>query len=440
MNIKSIKKASCCIVSSIMLSGFASSEDLLLLPTDLQYLGSFRLDYVTGQDARLGFSKGRIAVSPATNSFFISGFPFLSIAEFSIPELTKTDVLSEMKKTGPALQEFSLFNDRIPYKTEKNNIRNMGGMELIDNKLVVTVYDPYDANDGDGFDVDNLMIIENPFDLENSEVRGYVGMNDKMLATGWLSPIPTNLQEELGGDYLTGGARMASVNSRWSQGPSAYSFNKQNLLNIKPGEVVPNIRLQNYPVDNRMAEDSFNYPRPYTEDCPSFVKDASQWKAECVLENDLWTEVSRAAYGVIVPGTGTYLTLGRMGGRRYGMAYKNTPIGRTTSCSGECPHVWSDWDNYVWLFDVQDLIDHKNGLTNAYDARPYEYGPIEIPGQEVEGEGRIATIIGADYDEINNRLYIVMMADNEGGFETIPLIAVYQIALNRPKSPTWVTE
>ncbi|GAA5020398.1 hypothetical protein GCM10011506_04930 [Marivirga lumbricoides] len=401
----------------------------LLSSKDLHYLGSFRLDYVTGQEARLGFSEGRFAVSPETNSFFIEGKPSNSIAEFAIPELTNTTVLSEMKKTGPTLQEFSLFNDRVPFKTPNNDIRNIGGMELIDGKLIVTVFDPYDAASATGFDVDNLMIIEDPSDLANSDVRGYIGMNDKMRATGWMSPIPLELQGDLGGNYLTGGARMASINARWSMGPSAYSFNKEDLLTIGSGGTVPNTRLQEYPLHNRLAENSFNYPRPYTEECPDFVHDASKWRGECVGDNDLWTELSRGIYGVIVPGTRTYLTIGSTGGIRHGIAYKNTPIGRDGACSGECPHDWDDWDNYIWLYDVQDLIDHKNGLTKEYEARPYEYGPIVVPVQDPDNDGHIATIIGADYDEINNRLYISLKADTEGGYETIPLIAVYEIAL-----------
>ena len=425
-----------CAFATVIASACAMAADpILLIPSDLQYLGAFRIDYVTGQDARLGFSEGRFAISPNTNSFFISGNPYGSIAEFAIPELTKTTVLAEMKKTGPALQAFSLFEERVPYKTPNNQIRNIAGMELIDNKLVVTVYDPYDAASAAGFDVDNLMIIETPFDLKNSAVTGYFGMNEKMMATGWLSPIPTNLRDDLGGDYLTGGARMASINGRWSMGPSAYSFNKADLLATKAGGTVSNTKLQKYPLHNRLAENSFNYPRPYTEACPDFTKDASLWRAECVGDNDLWTEVARAFFGVIVPGTNTYLTIGRIGGVRYGMAYKNTPIGRNGACSGECPHVWSDWDNYLWLFDVNDLLDHKNGITEEYAARPYEYGPIVIPVQDMDGDGYIAHIIGADYDDINNRLYITLKADTEGGYEAIPLIAVYEIALNRPKPP-----
>lgn len=315
MRLTRFKLATLCALSCIIFSGYSYAADpVLLLPENLKYLGAFRLNYVTGQDARLGFSEGRFAVSPETNSFFIEGKPFNSIAEFAIPELTKTTVLAEMKKTGPTLQEFSLFTDRVTYKTPENDIRNMGGMELIDGKLIVTVFDPYDASADT--DVDKLMIIENPFDLEHSAVRGYIRMNDKMRATGWMSPIPVELQSELGGNYLTGGARMASINARWSMGPSAYSFNKEDLLTIEPGGTVPNTRLQEYPLHNRLAENSFNYPRPYTEECPNFVHDAGQWRAECVGDNDLWTELTRGIYGVIVPGTSTYLTIGNTGDRK----------------------------------------------------------------------------------------------------------------------------
>ncbi|GGY51308.1 hypothetical protein GCM10011297_25320 [Bacterioplanes sanyensis] len=313
----------------------------------------------------------------------------------------------------------------------------------------MTVYDPYDASHIK--DVDNMVIVHDPYNLKTSEVTGYFNIEGNMFAAGWLSPIPINLRSDLGGDYLTGSARFASINSRWSLGPSAYSFNKSNLLNVAPGGVVQTTKLQRYPLNKRLwwqlpNANNWNYSggHRFTDpNCPSWKIDHDtpanyNWKQECVLENDLWTEVSRASYGTIIPGSKTYLTLGRIGGVRKGLAYKIFPInGGPQPSSGEYPYDATDWDNYIWLFDVQDMIDHKNGLTEEHDAMPYEYGKLALPFEDLDGNGQPALIASADYDEKNNRLYIVLgHADPlTNHYEPTPIVLVYELLINRPKPP-----
>jgi hypothetical protein len=440
---------SCCAASSALFSGYALADDdeTLLLMSDLNYVGAFRITYVSQDEGKLGFAQGRIAVSSDTNSFFIAGNPNEAIAEYSIPEIVNSTDLDELNFTGEPLQNFVDFSEKASYTTDNNNIRNVAGMEVMDGKLIVTVYDAYDAASSLGFDVDNLFIVEDAYDLANSKVTGYIEMEDNMFAAGWLSPIPTNLQSELGADYITGSARMASIDGRWSMGPSAYSVDSDTLLSTSAGGTVPNTALLKYPLFNRMwwqmdGVNQWNYDdEEDNANCPSFVDDNDLWSADCVQDNDLWTELSRAHYGVIVPGTKTYLTLGSSAGHQTGSAYKNSPVGYGTACSGGCPYDWTDQDNRIWMFDVDDLIAHKNGESESYDAVPYEYGTIDYPFDDTDGDGTISKVIGADYDSASNLLYIVLdKADEEQAYEAAPLVLVYEIELNRPKPPVIMSE
>ncbi len=430
---KNLLKILCVAFSALLSSTSAvANEPILLQKSDLHYIGAFRVTYVNQEEGRSGFSPARIAISSATNSFFINGTPKFSIAEYKIPEIINSENLDDLAFTGPPIQSYTNMFGKAGYTTEHNNLTDIGGMELMDNRLVVSVFDGYDTGEFNGFDVDNIMVIDNPFDMNSSTVTGYLQMNDKMFAAGWFSPIPLNLRDALGGDYLTGMARQASINGRWSQGPSAYSFAKDDLLNTENGGTVPNIKLQKYPLHNRMTSlSSWNYDAA----CPSFVNDNSLWDASCVVGNHLWTELSMVFYGAIIPGTNTYLTIGRSGGHRKGAAYKNSPVNGPGTCSGECPYDWSDWDNYIWLFDVADMIKFKNGLTQEYDAQPYAYGPIKLPFNDINGDGFISRIGGADYDPQTNRLYIAYgVADSKQGFEAAPLILVYEINVLRKAS------
>ena len=436
------------IISSMILSSTVSfAKSKLLSPNDLIYVGAFRITHTKQEEGKTSWASNRFALNAKNNSFFFGGSPAFAVAEFRIPEIRDSDDFSALDFTGPPIQDFSDLSDRINYQTPNNNIRSIAGMELIDGKLFISTYDPYDAASSYGFDVDNMIVVDNASDLANSSVTGYFEIEGKMMASGWLSPIPQTLQVDLGGDYLSGSARWASINTRWSQGPSAYSLFKSNLLSIENGETVPTTKLQRYDVNKRLDwrlenSNTWNYEGTNlidTENCPGFANDASLWKQECVLENDIWTEVSRGAYGVIVPGTNTYLTLGVIGGRRHGIAYKNNPINRDGgNCPGECPYDWNDWDNYIWLFDVQDLIDHKNGLTEEYDAFPYYYGAIKLPFDDADGDGRIGEIVSADYDPSTNRLYIVLGQGDlvQNKYEPNALILVYEIVLNRPNPPS----
>lgn len=396
----------------------------------------------------MGFASGHIALSPNTNSFFISGRPYESIAEYAIPDIVNSTNLEDLAFTGEPLQDFSNFSESPSFTTEYNDIRNIGGMELVGDKLIVSVFDPYDAASASGFDVDNFFIIEDAYNLESSEVTGYFQMEDKMFAAGWLSPMPPHLQEELGGDYFAGSARQASINARWSTEPSGYSLNINEFLETDAGGLAENTTFQRYTFNDSLHEHSTNYIRqttgtytsPFTleeqENCPEFYTDNTKWKQECVLDNDLWTDTSEAFYGAIIHGTNTYLSLGILSGAASGISYKNTPIDGRGQCPGHCPHIWTDRDNYIWLFDVQDMIDVKNGLSNPYDARPYEYGAIKLPFDDLNEDGVISYITGADYDPASNRLFIAMgRADPFQDFESTAVILVYDIALNRPLPP-----
>lgn len=431
-----------CLVIGVSVA--MASEPFYLTKSDLRYLGAFKITYSSTEGGKTGYSSGRIAISPETNSFFMTGLGSsntnMTLAEFSMPQLSLTDDYDQLPATGAPIQAYvDFYRDERLSQTTSANIRNISGLNLINGRLFVTAHDTYYTSNTE----DTAFVIESPFDMANSYVTGYWGFEGGTRSSGWISPIPPNLQTELGGDYLVGMARQASVNSRWSQGPSAYSFTLSDLDTVTDGVVVDTNMLLDYPLVNRLAPDPFNYIRDssdsFTSDftqeqldnCPDFVNDADLWKQECVLDNDLWTEVARAFYGFIVPGTRTYLALGRMGGIRHGMGYKITPVGARSPCSGECPHIQTDWDSYIWLYKVDDLIAHRNGEMTSYESRPYEYSAFKQPFDDADGDGRITTIGGADYDPETNRLYIL----NKSAGERVPVMLVYEIALNRPKPP-----
>jgi hypothetical protein len=88
----------------------------------------------------------------------------------------------------------------------------------------------------------------------------------------------------------------------------------------------------------------------------------------------------------------------------------------------------NDYDLMYWLWDVQDLVDVRNGDKFPYSVYPYDHGVFEAPF--------IAKRIGGgSYDPVSNRLYITLQrADNkQGPYANTPIILVYSIARHHNK-------
>ena len=155
------------------------------------------------------------------------------------------------------------------------------------------------------------------------------------------------------------------------------------------------------------------------------------------LTNDLWTHLSYAAYGFIIPGTRTYMTIGFSGGHNSGVGYKPTQDNGNV-CGGYCSYEAADNYNYYWLWDLDDLLAVKSGEMNAYDVVPYEYGEFTTPFQPTTGMYRI---VGGAFDSARNILYLSLrnVDWSQSIYEPAPVIIAYRIPAKTPKAPSNVT-
>jgi hypothetical protein len=144
------------------------------------------------------------------------------------------------------------------------------------------------------------------------------------------------------------------------------------------------------------------------------------------LQNDLWTHMSRAVYGIVVPGTSTYLTIGNSAGHTSSVCYKCTQNDGNL-CGGYCPPDTADYYNYYWLWNIHDMLKVKDGSINSYDPEPYDYGVLEVPYHTANH----FDFGGATYDPTTNRLFISLLAGDNlsalaGQYSRVPLILVYE--------------
>jgi len=315
-------------------------------------------------DLGLNYSQGPIAYNPDNHSLYIVGHSHdQKIGEFAIPQLVASNQIADLNISEIQLQGNRQVLDFTPD----------GNPELL-NRISGLHYD-HESNPPKLFvnafnNYSSLtlttLIVNDASNLAQSSLSGYYKFEGGGGHTsGWMSPIPTEWQTTLSGKMITGTSSGASVIHGWSVGPSAFSFDPQDFNNTDTFTPIPTNQLLDFSLDNPLAD-------------------------------DLWTEGSRATYGFVVPNTRTYFTIGY-------------------SAAGH---------NY-WLWDINDLIEVKNGNIASYDVLPYDYGIFDVPF-----DAQTKQIGGGSYDANTGQLYLSLQkADTLQGTyyqnSNLPLILVY---------------
>lgn len=362
----------------------------------LRFAGAFRLPADPFGASSLNYSEGPLEV--AGSSVFLVGHSHdQAIAEFTLPELGFGDSLSDLPIASAPRQPFVSVLDRAPDDPE--GLDRIGGIRWLDTAngpvLLVNAYEYYDAP------ADNrrtTLIVRDPRDLAGSAVEGFYALEGAAHLSGWMSPLPEPWADLLGAPMLSGSSSGIPIIARASVGPSAFAFDPGALLTDGgPEAEVPTLRLLDYDLANPLHADLYNETGT----------------------NDLWTHLSRAVYGFVVPGTRTYLTLGHSGGHGPGgICYKCVPVGQDQACGGYCARDSADYSLYYWAFDLNDLLAASRGDLLAQAIRPYAYGPFQLPfgGSELGG--------GA-YDPERELLFLTLQrADREQGPYANPPVVV----------------
>ncbi len=365
---------------------------------DLHYEGAFRLPADTFGASSLNYSQGPIAYNAAAHSLYIVGHSHdQAIAEFALPPLVNSAIITDLNMATAPLQPFSTVIDRAATGNPQA-IDRIGGLAYIDTAdtpfLLINGYEYYDA------DVDvthSTLVARAPAALDTAAIDGfYAFAGGAGHTSGWLSPIPAAWQAALGGRYITGSSSGIPIISRTSVGPSAFVFDPDQFETGTAG-TISTTKLLDFSLENRLHSDLDN----------------------AAGDNDLWTHLSRAVYGLIVPGTRTYLTIGQSAGHESGVCYKCVQDDGNL-CGGYCPPDSNDYYHYYWLWDVDDLVAVKNGVLAAHDVRPYEYGRFPTP---------FATraLGGGSYDPASGILYMtVQEADRaQGEYANPPVVVAY---------------
>ncbi len=377
----------------------------LLTLDNISYQGAFRLpsgNFWVGDYANASFSYGAIWFNADNNSLFVAGHEYgKSIAEFSIPELVNSTDITALNTAEAPLQNFTNVLDKAVHKV--NGQSRINGIYAENGHLLVNHYDFYDQSP---YSSTNTLILRDSNNLATSEVDGYFTMEGQSYAAGWISPTPVEWQSALGGTHIggfTNSTARALIYST-SVGPAAFAFNATDVLdNSASISDIPTTELLKYTLPNGLVplEDLYNSSGT----------------------NDLWTHASEGSFGMIVPWTSTYLVLWMSGGHESGMSYGVSPH---TGIQGH--YIIDEYDTYpyYWMYDVNDLVDVKNGIMNAYDVTPYDVGIFDAPFQI----SKVNQISGGTFDPVSGTLFVsIYKADyNQATGTNPPVIAAYKFS------------
>ncbi len=375
-----------------------ASDGSLFQINQLEYLGAFRLDSgrFGGDNTTytVNYAVGTLAYNPKNHSLFVVGHAQASlVAEFPIPTPGKQTLVSLLPKSDPPLQNFTSL---LPESNDQG-INRITGMLYYNNALIVNAEQWYNA---DGDNTDTTLVVANADNLDGT-VDGFFRMNGQANSAGYMGEIPLGLQAAFGGaKYFTGWSSVYSIVSRYSYGPSLWTFNPDDLLNGQASD-EPNIDATAYM--------NFAYSSDLRAELDAYDPESAA--------SPLWNILTDGYFGFFIPGSKTFAVFGSSGGVESGIGYKITQTNGNL-CGGYCSYDPDDNYNYYWLYDVDTILDAEN----VSEPRPYAFGKLSLPFDD-GGEHRI---IGASVDNINNTLYIALEAAGQvGDFDRPPLILTY---------------
>ncbi len=370
---------------------------------DLTFTGAFRFTNGDFGVSNVNYAIGALAYNPENHSLFIVGHDHqCAVAEYPIVDSSMQTVVADLPETGEPLQPFVSLLETVD---NPESLDRITGMLWVDGALIVNAEQWYDAP---GDNVDTTLVVDDANDLAGA-TQGCFELSGAAHSAGYMGPIPAEWQAGFGADFYTGWSSVYSIVSRYSVGPSLWTFAPADVL-TGSASTAPEIT----------ATPFMNYAYSETHLSDRAVEYAAQGEdGPFPPASPLWNILSRGKYGFFVPGTRTFAVIGSSGGLETGIGYKAVQDDGNV-CGGPCPYGADDSYNYYWLFDVADIL----AAENVFDPQPYEYGIWEVP---FDNDGA-HKIIGATLDPATGTLYVALgNAGQLGDYDRPPLILTYAL-------------
>ncbi|CAB9496550.1 expressed unknown protein [Seminavis robusta] len=405
----------------------------------LSFRGAFRLDNSQPYGiSSLDYAIGTMAFHPTRNSLFIAGHDHhRAIAEYSVMEdLDFYDQdsnnnphpsVQDLPVTPPPLQAFVYAFEGLD---NRHDINRITGMMVVDDVLFVNAENWYDASlDEWTVTRDTSLYFPMASNLSAAAPVGFFQLEGGSQAAGYMGRIPSPLQPLFNDSkFFTGWSSVYSILSRYSQGPSLWTFEPQEMIERENGSSSIMDRKENSTII--AATPYMNYPYSHNDPSKWLSERATEWvepedhqptgNLSAPPADPLWNPLSEARYAFFVQDE-IFCVIGITAGLESGIGYKVIQE-NGHECGGPCPFVSDDWYNYYWLYHVQEIVN----ASFVWDPRPFAYGVWELPYYvTVPSEHRI---IGGTVDEERGILFVALAnAGKLDEYDQPPLILMFDI-------------
>ena len=401
------------IVSVLAVNTGAQSSDpstlQLLSFENFQYLGGFRLPRETVNADSFAYGGKAIAFRPATNSMFASSRAN-RVAEVTIPNPLITSDVNQM----PFASFLQPFAD--PTQGTLSQVGTTGvsvtGLMVYGDRLYGTANIFYDATNAQ-----RKSHFSHSLQLNQPSFSGWSQVwtaGKQGFVSGYMSVVPAEWRSRLGGPVATGQCCIPIV-TRTSWGPAALAFDPATV-----GQPT-------------VAASPLVY---YTGEHPSL----GDWSGS----NSVYGATTMMGGMAIVGGTRTALFVGRNGTGPYcygngtgnqALHLQPSPDGShycyDPTASDKGTHAYP-YQYQIWAYDLNDLAAVKAGTKQPWEVMPYGVWPFELPTFEKQ-----VRVGGVSYDAERQLLYITQLYADKDGFQSRPIIHVFQLDL--PPAPVPVS-
>ena len=382
----------------------------LYAPTDMKYLGAFRLPTGDVGSATFEFGGNALAWNPENGSLFTGANVQLGlhIAEIAVPQVLGNSRIAADLPTAQVLQPFADLGNLLTVDAAGQNQTpalsylnvNLGGLLVTEGGLTGAMFTGY--NGAEPHESTHTHFRTKNLNLAAIDGQSFEGLRDlrrngsnvvgRMLG-GYMAAVPEQWQAWIGAKFVTGAAGLNRIQSS-SSGPALFGFDANNPA-------------------GSLTEALVNYP---------FGK-ALQWFESAggrslALAQPLFNGTTKIEGVAFVPGTRSVIFLGSNGLSQIGYGVGSEFKDKSRTYQGY--HSQNGVYRYqVWAYDIDDLVSVRNGSKAPWEVRPTLVHNFDLPTPEPS-----VYLGGTAFDPATGRLFV---SQKQAGPGFTPVIHVYQL-------------
>jgi hypothetical protein len=366
----------------------------LVQETDFNFLGSFALP------ANLDYASFISAYNAANNSIFVSVGSY--ITEIGIPALVASSNYNALN-IGTTIQPLSSATEGLISNNPGQVSLNLGTVEIWGNRLVGTVWVPYD-----GAGEQTQSHFHRPINLSQSgDVQGLFALDTFDMPIAYASGnsflIPPNYQPFFGNRAFVGSIWGGSIAGRMPNGHSFFAFNPSQFVSL-PNK-TPSACFGAH-------DNGFDHSLPFLmgEPVQGFVSpcwgppSGARWDSQ----SQYWNDKTRRSF-VIIKGSLVSFQSHGTGLHKYGAGTAASPADENCNIIpniiydpedvGQGSHAYP-YRYQVQCFDMNHLVEIYNGTRNRWNFTPYTQWTLNTPWPETHLQ------MGIAHDVANKKIYV----------------------------------